>query len=535
MGEVMLARDLRIDRDVAFKRLRHSAPTAHEVARFLREAKIQARLDHPAIVPVFDIGRDADGRPYFTMRRLAGRTLHDRLDDAPTNRLLRAFVDVCLAVQYAHERGIVHRDLKPANIMLGDYGEVYIIDWGVARVVGTDDRASLERIGTLDGHTQAGTLLGTPGYMAPEQARGLDVGPPADVYALGAILFEVLAGDRLHDRDGAISSTLARPTQSPAARRANRAIAPELDAACSAALAEDPAARPTARSLADRVQRYLDGDRDLARRRTIAAEQLALARTALTAGVERRGDAMRAAGSALALEPSNAEAAALVGNLMLEPPRQLPVALAHHLDELDRDVGARTAHLAALATAGFLPFIPVLILNGVKSWSLFTLAYALIAVQIGVAEWMHRARRPGVTSVLVLMLALQIVFSRLWSPLIFLPAYINTVSLTVGLQPAARAKAGRIVAAAALAFIIPIALEAAGVLSPTWVVADDSIRITSNAVELGNAWSLVLLLGGNLVLIVVNALFGWSAAMARHDAQRELAIQAWHLRQMLPG
>jgi hypothetical protein len=419
--------------------------------------------------------------------------------------------------------------------MLGDYGEVYIIDWGVARVVGSDDRASLAHIGTLDGHTQAGALLGTPGYMAPEQARALEVGPPADVYALGAILFEVLAGERLHGRDNTIASTLARPTESPAARRADRAIAPELDAACVAALAEDPAARPTARALADRVQHYLDGDRDLVRRRAIAAEQLAAARAALAAGVDHRGDAMRAAGSALALEPSNAEAAALVGNLMLEPPRKLPGALASHLDELDRDVGARTAHLAALATAGFLPFIPVLILNGVKSWSLFTFAYALIAVQIGVAEWMSRARRPGVNSVLALMLGLQIVFSRLWSPLIFLPAYINTVSLTVGLQPDARRKGGRIVAAAALAFLIPIALEAAGVLAPTWVVANDSIRITSTAVELGNAWSMVLLLGGNLVLIVVNALFGRSAALARHDAQRSLAIQAWHLRQMLPA
>jgi hypothetical protein len=140
-----------------------------------------------------------------------------------------------------------------------------------------------------------------------------------------------------------------------------------------------------------------------------------------------------------------------------------------------------------------------------------------------------------VNSVLALMLGLQIVFSRLWSPLIFLPAYINTVSLTVGLQPDARRKGGRIVAAAALAFLIPIALEAAGVLAPTWVVANDSIRITSTAVELGNAWSMVLLLGGNLVLIVVNAVFGRSAAMARYDAQRDLAIQAWHLRQMLPA
>ena len=300
MGEVIAGRDQRIGRDVAIKRMRTARPSGEEVARFLREARIQARLDHPAIVPVHELGYDDDGRPYFTMKRLAGTTMAEVLArpaglaaGAETRRLLRAFVDVCLAIDLAHAREVVHRDLKPANIMLGDYGEVYVLDWGVARVLG-EQRDSFRDIDSLDGHagddgpaaTQAGAVLGTPGYMAPEQARGDRVGTPADVYALGAILFEILAGESLHPRIAthAIASTLGVAVTGPAARAPAREVPPELDAACTAALAADPARRPTARALGDAVQHYLDGDRDVERRRALARDQLAAARAALDAG-----------------------------------------------------------------------------------------------------------------------------------------------------------------------------------------------------------------------------------------------------------
>src|SRR2546430_11277663 len=123
MGEVLAATDRKFERDVALKRMRASDRDSAE--RFLREAKIQARLDHPAIVPVHDLGVDAEGRPYFTMKRVSGVTLADRLaKPGPIQPLLRALVDVGFAIELAHARGVVHRDLKPANIMLGDYGEV---------------------------------------------------------------------------------------------------------------------------------------------------------------------------------------------------------------------------------------------------------------------------------------------------------------------------------------------------------------------------------------------------------------------------
>src|SRR5439155_2631363 len=193
---------------------------------------------------------------YFAMKRLAGVTCSELLaaPEPPRQRLLRAFADVCNAIEFAHERGVVHRDLKPGNIMLGNYGDVYVLDWGLARVVGeavanvvTDD------IDSLDLNT--GELLGTPGYMAPEQLqRAAEAGRPADIYALGSILFEILGGEPLHPRGAnALPSTLGgEAITSPAKRRPERAVPPELDALCVAMLQMEPAVRPTAKKVAHR-------------------------------------------------------------------------------------------------------------------------------------------------------------------------------------------------------------------------------------------------------------------------------------------
>ena len=149
MGEVMLAYDEQIGREVAVKRIRSEHPSPEELSRFLREARVQGRLEHPAVVPVHDLVYDATGKPFFVMKRLTGTDMHvllgrlragDEPDEPATRRkLLRAFADVCLAVEFAHSSSIIHRDLKPANVMLGDFGEVYILDWGVARAVTDGD------------------------------------------------------------------------------------------------------------------------------------------------------------------------------------------------------------------------------------------------------------------------------------------------------------------------------------------------------------------------------------------------------------
>jgi len=207
MGEVMAVRDETIGREIALKRIRRNDPSERMVARFLREAAIQGQLEHPAIVPVHEIGRDSKGLPFFTMKKVAGTTLAKVLDGDRSGysrqRLLRAFVEVCLAIEFAHKHGVIHRDLKPDNIVLGEFGEVYVLDWGVAKVIGEAD-IEPDTIGsgpgepTIDRTTIPGTPIGTPGYMAPEQAHGfLDVDGRADVYSLGCVLFEILTNVRI--------------------------------------------------------------------------------------------------------------------------------------------------------------------------------------------------------------------------------------------------------------------------------------------------------------------------------------------------
>ena len=213
MGEVRLARDPWIGRDVAVKQL------ARRVTERGCRGALPARGADPGATgaSVDRSGaraRRGQGRLklYFAMKRLTGVTLAQRLGatTADTRALLNAFVDVCAAIDLAHTRQVVHRDLKPANIMLGDFREVYVLDWGVARVLGESDAGA--RTPPTDGaQTQVGTVIGTPLYMAPEQARGEVVGAAADVFALGAILFEILAREPL--RAGVLDVTHTSPAQ----------------------------------------------------------------------------------------------------------------------------------------------------------------------------------------------------------------------------------------------------------------------------------------------------------------------------------
>ncbi|MBA3788415.1 MAG: serine/threonine protein kinase, partial [Actinobacteria bacterium] len=295
MGEVRLARDTRIDREVAVKLMRQGHGDRDHVARFFREARVQGALEHPAVVPVHDLGIDRQGHPYFVMKRLAGITLADVIVDRsagegaedrwPRRQLLTRLADVCLAVEFAHTRGVVHRDLKPANIMLGEFGETYVLDWGLARIVA--DAAPISSVAPLsgeplsgepqDGQTAVGALLGTPGYMAPEQARGDVVDARADSFSLGCILYELLTGAAALPRGlAALPATLETVEHRPA--RIAPDVPPELDDLCARATAQDRDLRPTARQLAVAIQAYLDGDRDLERRRALALDHVGRAR-----------------------------------------------------------------------------------------------------------------------------------------------------------------------------------------------------------------------------------------------------------------
>jgi WD40 repeat protein len=196
MGRVVAAIDTALDREVAIKQAHGDG--AYDLARFEREARITARLEHPSIVPIHDIGRDPTGRPYYIMRRIEGEPLNARIDrlrrfDERLALVSRLFAAV-EAAAFAHARGVIHRDIKPQNILLGEYGETLLIDWGLARKIDetTEDVSVGE--GGVDGLTLAGHVMGTPGYMSPEQARGAPVDARTDVYSLGVTLWHLLSG-----------------------------------------------------------------------------------------------------------------------------------------------------------------------------------------------------------------------------------------------------------------------------------------------------------------------------------------------------
>ena len=249
MGTVYAALDTALGREVAIK-IGNALPSSGLQERLTREARVIARLEHPGIVPVHDLGVLADGRPFYVMKRVHGRTLQASIEAGlPAADRLRIFERVCEAVGFAHAHCIIHRDLKPGNVMVGTFGEVMVMDWGVARVLdlADDDRGGRAAATATDqAQTVAGTLLGTPGFMAPEQSdRPGPVDERTDVYALGAMLLAILTGV---------------PPSSDAAmlqRDLDRAGPPPLRSICRSALAASPADRyGSAAALAADVVRY---------------------------------------------------------------------------------------------------------------------------------------------------------------------------------------------------------------------------------------------------------------------------------------
>lgn len=267
MATVFRVRDTVLNRICAMKVLRLPDDASGIGPRLRLESRILADLEHPGIVPVHDAGELPDGRPYYVMKFVRGRRLDDVVHDGvDLAERLRIFERVCEAVAFAHSRGVIHRDLKPENVMTGEYGEVLVLDWGVARVLvdrdGRDaqcesrDDVEADEVGPVTLH---GTVLGTPGYMAPEQASGEidEVGPTADVYALGGILWYLLSGEHPSAEPAAYAPALSG------------AVPARLIAISSKARAIEPADRyESVELLSADIRRFLEGNAVRAYRET---------------------------------------------------------------------------------------------------------------------------------------------------------------------------------------------------------------------------------------------------------------------------
>jgi serine/threonine-protein kinase len=546
MGEVWLAHDARIDRDIAIKLMRGGAGSDDAVARFLREARVQGRLEHPSVVPVHDLGTDVEA-PYFAMKRLTGTTLADvlRANDQvtwPRRTLLARFVDVCLAVEFAHQRGVVHRDLKPANIMLGDFGEAYVLDWGLARMSGDAAepvlRESDRRSDSGAGHTEAGAMLGTPGYMSPEQMRGDAIVQRTDIYALGCILFEILTGAPAISHHNALELTLTSAHHRPSERTSD--VPPELDEACVTATAADLAIRlASARALGDAVQRFLDGDRDLERRRTLAVSHVERAKRAFERGDEAgRAEAMREAGSAIALDPESRDAQALLARLLLDPPKKMPAEAARKIDD-ERQSAARTVlRGSAFAYMGFLLPIPIIYLLGVSTiWPLLVVGGELLGLIAFCLVGAHRnwpVKRLVAWTMIAMHCVMLASLAILIGPLLIVPTLLfgsSTIMVTIQTvrMPAT------ILSLHLAAVVIPLGLEWAGIVPASYSLGSGALVLRPWSVHMGST-TLMFMLLATIVLQLVANLYVLDAQRRLQDrAQEQLHVQAWQLAQLVPS
>ena len=552
MGEVFLCKDPVIGRKVAMKQIREGVDLDPEARRrFLREARVQGQLEHPAIVPVYELSKTEEGRTYFTMKRVKGESLHEVLqrlrrgeakEGDSRRRLLNAFAQVCLAVDFAHERGVLHRDLKPANIMLGDFGEVYVLDWGLAKIEDAPELDDLTIPSSGESNTQVGAVLGTPGYASPEQLRS-EATRASDVYALGAVLFEVLTGEKLHVADSG-AALVAATIDGADARIAHRFpdidVPPELEALCIRATAHAPSERfPTARALHDALTAFLDGDRDLALRRAAAsehgAEAKALGARALRGDDAARARALRAVGRALGLDPSNRDAITTMVDLLEHPPEHLPPEAAAEIDGRQQEHMRLAARDGALGYVSWVLYVPLLVVMGVRDAFSLTVSTVLMTVAAGVSWWAARRDRYLRSYSLLVMVTGTLALSsmtRLFGPYMLLPTILMGQAVAFSLSPHRRE---RLVAAAmsALGVLGPVVMEWWGWMPRQTVFTQDAITVLPGITGLDPMLSPLVLAVASLALIITPVILIGRAREAWNAAERNNAIRAWHLRQLV--
>lgn len=551
MGEVRRYLDRKSNREIAIKRIDVRIDDPRLKNRFLREARIQAQLDHPTIVPVYDIGLDEHGREYFTMKRVSGVTLQSILfdlrfkaDDTSENyslsRLLAIFLKVCEGVEYAHSRGIIHRDLKPSNVIVGKLGETYVLDWGIAKIEGADD-------------PDASRGLGTAGYMAPEQIA--DVGAAdarSDIYALGAILFELLARAPFHDSRDAeeILSATQLGTSDPRVRtrRPELDIPPELERLCVLALNTAPSARlQSVEELRLGIANYLDGDRDVALRRALASEHVRIAHEALSQMVatddpdgHHRSTALRESGHALALDAHHSDAIETITRLMAEPPLTIPAEVLEIVEKEDRARERGVARGGSLALVLFAPLVALWFATAtINDWG--AVLVLLIPLALGIVVTASRARLPDTHPWRPSpWWTLGAVFWVIGATSVFAGPYLITPALLVAYACAATGTTRPAVdtpirwfAACAAAAVIPMLLHAADLLPVRFEVVGSSTILIEHQISVlyePVLWLYLVLF--SIMPLVVATTYVYLNRLRTRRLQHRLHVQMWQLRQL---
>ncbi len=569
MGEVRLVRDTRIGREVAAKLIRRVHLGRPDLRlRFEREAKIQGQLEHPAIVPVYDFGVSPAGVPFFTMKRVRGDTLEElvvrhRAGDAAVTRrkLLQALGQVCLAVQYAHERGALHRDLKPENVMLGAYGEVYVLDWGIAKVASDGPGEKATHAGeTGDSgtslafggpQTELGTVSGTVGYMAPEQHRGEELDARADVYSLGIMLFEVLTAERfiaVSTAEEMMRVARAGVDGSPARRTPLRNVPDDLDQLCIAAtafVAEDRLG--SARALFEGIEAHLDGDRDRARRRELADEHAQKARSALgtargealrTAPREQRETAIREASRALTLDPVHDDARSLMRELLLYPSEDLPAEGTAELERRQLETHDAGRRVGLLVYALWLALVPAIWVAGVRDPVLFAMfigiMLALVALEAGVPVRIASGPRLAI-AVVVLSTAALGCLSGLFGPLVLIPGWAAANGMTYTMVFARRSQRALAIALSLATVGVPLALELSGLVPPSYTFHEGLMIIHPRIMSFASpAATLTILAVLNLLIVSIPLSLAGKMGLDERRRERELFVHSWNLRHFVP-
>ncbi len=537
-GEIFACRDEHIGRDVLMKVIDERRAAEGADTRFRAEASVQAQLEHPGIVPVYDVGEDRLGRRYFTMRHIGGVTLDvvlrrlmkhdpDTEKEFTRHRLLAAFAKICLTVDFAHSRGVLHRNLAPANVSFGKFGEVYVLDWAIAK----------PQTSALVAQTTSTDSVGTPGYMAPEQVLGQRLDARADVFSLGSILYEILALKRLIANPHEFALFAKKKVDidaRPSIRAPDRGISPELDAICVKAVSWDPKERhASARDLHDAVQAYLDGHRDIELRKRIASTHLERAKQAIGSGAEARADAIREVGRAIALVPDDEVAPRLLLQLLTSLPKEVPPEVQKAAAERALLRWRRTARWVALllVVPWFTLYPLTMLLFGMRDL-IVALAVPAAWVVAAAAVLVEDRKRAGAwTPAWAVMFAVATT-SLLEGPFLIVP--LLAIAAVMGIVITGRNEHRRtVIVLGALAVLVPSLLVVTGLHRVYDFDPDGAMRI-SGAFGLSLP---ALFFGVTLAHVVTIAASCQLAARYRdlfERAETENLVFAWQLARVLP-